>query len=454
MSNRLEFSLGMKTGDFTGPLTGATRAYDGFLNKTQALNRGLRESGGEVLGMRERVEVLRNSLDSIGGPLGRLSDLSRLALDPMTVGFAAVFGAVEIYNYFIEKADERNKRFVESAGEVNKILHSINSARKPESQSNTEALTDIAKANEHLQDYHSFWDGIMENIRASQEAGLAAQDQDFKLKKQGVDLLVEQGQISRQEGARRVADLERQAILLRAQTEQLNIQRQLRALGNERAGLQEKIARQPDVASSAIAKSNAESNVADLTRQIEDLPKAIAAAQASAREAQENSNHSSTESEAGMWTGKMRDQLGLAQELSDRLDAAKAALPGAVNAVASADENVQNSAAAKARVKEINDAIQQLTVKLTSVKDSQKQLLPGQLAAVDQEAAQKTVMKQEYKFEPTQFEKMGFIMSGGNPAIDYQRRTAIAAERTANQLAPRNPAAQTSMNNPGMVNHN
>lgn len=42
--------------------------------------------------------------------------------------------------------------------------------------------------------------------------------------------------------------------------------------------------------------------------------------------------------------------------------------------------------------------------------------------------------KGHYKFEGTELEKMGFVMGGGNPALDYARRTARATEQIATLL--------------------
>ena len=43
--------------------------------------------------------------------------------------------------------------------------------------------------------------------------------------------------------------------------------------------------------------------------------------------------------------------------------------------------------------------------------------------------------KSNYKFEGTSLEKMGFVMGGQNPGIDYQRRTAAATENMSRSLS-------------------
>ena len=60
---------------------------------------------------------------------------------------------------------------------------------------------------------------------------------------------------------------------------------------------------------------------------------------------------------------------------------------------------------------------------------------PGQGAALEQS-------KSNYKFEGTSLEKMGFVMGGQNPGIDYQRRTAMATEKTAEGIRLFNADAQ------------
>jgi hypothetical protein len=72
-------------------------AVNGVNSKTLAMASGLGRADGAMVGMRERTELLRHSLDSMGGSFGSFGSLARLALDPMTLGFAAGFAAVTLF---------------------------------------------------------------------------------------------------------------------------------------------------------------------------------------------------------------------------------------------------------------------------------------------------------------------------------------------------------------------
>lgn len=467
----------MKDAGFMATASNGIKAMEGMKGKAEAMGKGFAEGGREMIGMRERVEILRHSLETMGGPLAKLSDLTRMALDPMTLGFAAVFGAIELFQGGVERANKRAESFIESSRKVTDAIREINEARPSETGAWVAYVEQIAKLGEKFQDVKTFGENFLDMLRNSQSIQMERADFLLDIEIQKIKILEEQGRISQQDGDRRIANLKNQAVLQKNLAEQTNLKKQLTALTGEKSDLVSRAARQPGIESATGSKIKAENTVEDLKNQIEKIPKIIEKAEATAKLATAHAKETSqttvgavaknaglgtlgaifgpvgllgagknanlNQQEHNSFVGAAEQSEHMVETLRKQLESAKAQLPGAVAAAARADEDTHNATGAKERLKELDSQIVGIQNKLGQTVERQKALTPAQIAKNNLEAISKMATvpnSSHFAPSPTSLEKMGFVMSGQNNSLDYARRTAMATEKLAAEMSRKAPA--------------
>jgi myosin heavy subunit len=401
-------------------------ALDGLKNKTSAMASGFTAGTREIVGMREKTEVLSNSLDRVGGSFGSLGSLARLALNPMTLGFVAVFGAVDMFNRSMERSQERMHAFLKESVGVSNIIRGIVGARPTDTASWALLAEQISKIDEKTVDPKRFGDAFVDVQKGTDETNASAGQQQIEIEQQKIELLRDQGRISAADAAKRIAALKEQAVLQKNLDERKSIQDELSARKSELGHLNQVAAKSPSVESALATKDQADTKVEDLKKQMEDLPKAIAANANVIQTATDNAKGSSWAGDKQAWYQKAIDARDRDGKLQAQLTAAQGQFPGAVKAAGSADEDLENAKTYKARQKELPTIITGLQNKLGVTVDRQNKMTPGEMQKIDLEKQKKLLEPIHSTKAPTSFEKMGFVMGGQNYQQQVVNNTAKA----------------------------
>ena len=441
MSTGIEFHLGMDAGDFIREVTQSEDSLKKFNQAAHNAGRHVSEAGHEVLGMREKVEIARHSLDAMGGSFGMLGEFARMALDPMTVGFAALFAAVEFVNKSLEASNERMKEFAKQGMEVEKIVKGIVAAR-PTGTEEWMAQVKQAAAASHPKANLNFYADLNQDAEKERNKNQSdAVQEGISLEEKKVELLRDQGRISAADAAKRLEALKNEAVL------QKNIAETL-ALKSEISGRQadlDEVRRQQaaNPLNSAFEKKQAaDAKVNDLQKQLEELPKAIAGEKNLQKEAEEKSKAMYLNPhERGQWLDQSSQAGSRADQLQAQLNRARGEFTGAANDQAAASAGYENAQGYNARGTELTQQLTTLKSKLGTTQDRQRKMTPMELERnriEAMEAATKGEKSEErgggkHKTEATSLEKMGFVMGGGNSPM--QETNNILRQMLAQQRA-------------------
>lgn len=449
MAGVLEFAIGLNSQNFVTGIQGMNRSISGFGPMMEGMNSGLARGGHEMIGMREKAEILRHSLESMGGSFGLLGEFARMALDPMTLGFAGLFAGIEYVNHALEESAHRMAEFQKSAFGVENIVREIIAARPTGTHEWAELLKLMAEAAGHnhqsllegLTGFSSRSDELQKGIdKNTNDAG----QQELELEQKKIELLREQGQISEADAVKRIEALKDQAVLQKNLAEQKAIRDEI---SSKQSDLREfnRQAQQNPVDAALAKKQDADNRVNDLQKQIEDLPKAISGNERLQKEAAENAKRFYMDPhEKGRWQDQA-DSLGARNaQLRAQFDAAKSAFPGAVNDQVSANEGVTSAQAYGQRAKELSNTVADLNTQLKVTVDRQNKLTPLQLQQNQVEAAAKMAkpIGPAHVEDHTIFEKMGFIMGGGsvqNEQLSELRKMSRHLQQMAALSSPSNP---------------
>jgi hypothetical protein len=426
MSNVLQFSLGMHDVNFGSTLATAGKA---------------------MLGTREKVEILRHSLDNMGGSFGALAGLSRLALDPMTIGFAAAFGAVELFNRGMENSERVMENFLKIAEPVEAIMRGILHARPSNTDEWVSWTEQIGKMTEHNADVKSLGDAFNDVFKGQDINAAEAANEQLAVEQKKIELLREQGKISQADAAKRIEALKDQAVLQKNLNETQGIKNEIARRQAELAHVNELANRSPSEQAALAKKISADNAVADLRKQIEDIPKAIAANQKVIETAKSNEKHGSVFSE-GEWWNQSNDAQKRNQQLLASLAAAKNQFPGAVAAADAASEDLTTAKNYKSRSQELSHTIiPNLQNTLGVTKERQSKMTPFEMMMNMLDALMDGLTDKQKKFNPiantfkgdvTSFEKMGFVM--GSPSNPTQRMEDLLANIDRNTKPGQKPA--------------
>jgi hypothetical protein len=431
-SGVLQFSLGLEDTQFTPAMLRAMDAVNGVKNKTLAMASGLTTANGSMIGMRSQTEILRHSLDSMGGSFGSLGSLARLALDPMTLGFAAGFAAVQFFNKSLEESQKRMKDFFKEAISVEAIIEGIISARPTDIQDwvkLTEQLSKIAEMTTPLKGIADSFNDVQKGV---DENNSSAADEQIAIEQEKIELLERQGKICAADAVKRIEALKEQAILQKNLNERTGIKNEISRRQSDLAHVNELTAKSPSVKTAIVEKNKADNTVTDLKKQLEDLPKAIAENQKVIKTAEGNAKRTSYTPEKGDWYLKANIAKDRGAQLQGQLKVAQAQFPGAVKAAGTANENFENAKNYKGRKEELNTTIIGLQNKLGVTVDRQRKMTPLEIEKSRLDSARK-IPKPENQYKPqvTSFEKMGFVMGGSNNALlDVNKRMASGIDKT------------------------
>lgn len=420
--NLIEFAIGLNAKDFNQGVENMNRSVAGFGPK---FAEGMASGNREVVGTREKVEILRHSLDQMGGSLGSLGNLARMALDPMTVGFAAVFAGVELLNKSLEAAAKRMEEFQKSAIGVENIVKGIIEARPTGSQEWIELLHAIQEAGksgqssflEGLAGFSSRSDELQEGMDTNK--GDATQQQ-LELEQQKIELLRQAGQISAADAATRIEALKDEMTLQKNIAEQKIIKDKISGKQSDLREINRR-AQQNPVEAAAAKKQQADATVNDLQKQIIDLPKAIQGNEKLRKEAEEKAKGFYLNPKEKFKWQEQAENLGSRNAaLSGQLEKAKVQLPGAVTQQTQAAQGFNDAEGYRNRGKELNSQIAGLNTQLSVTKDRQSRMTPIEMEKHRQEALAKQLkaeqnMESPHKVDATTFEKMGFVMGRQSP---------------------------------------
>jgi len=420
----LNFAIGLTGNDqFVDGLSRSQAALDGVKNRTALMASGMYHAGGEMMGARERVEILRHSLDGMGGSFAALGGLSRMMLDPMTIGFAAVFAAVELVNKSLEESEKKCELFGKELEGFGNILKGINDARPTDTKDWADWIEQFAKLSEKTPDIKAFAEAFNDVQKGIEANNADAADEQLAVEQQKIELLRKQGQISAADAAKRIEALKDQAVLQKNLTERKGIQNEISRREAELAQVRETAAKSPSVGTALDQKIKADNRVADLNKQMDDLPKAIAENKKIIETASANYKSAGfiNPHERADWYSRGEDAKQRNLALENSLATAKNQFPGAVKKAAAANEDFETAKNYKSRGGELEKIIGGLKNKLGVTVDRQKKLTPIQFEKNHLEAITDGLMgnKPGKVDGGTQFEKMGFVMNGtGNLASE------------------------------------
>lgn len=410
----LNFALGLQNAGFNQALAGSKNAVNGFTKQTAVMASGIERGSGEFIGMRERVEVLRHSLDGCGGSLGALGGLVRLALDPLTLGFAAAFAASEIFNRSLEESQKKVESFFKLASGVEAIVKGILEARPSSANTWADLVDMLGKMEEKLMNLRSLQDGFNDMSKAIEGNNNDAANEQLDIEQKKIELLREQRKISAKDAAERIEALKDQAVLQKNLAERTGIQNEIGRRQSDLARIKQLATRTPDEATAIVQKKYADDKVADLKKQLEDLPKAIAANQGVIASATGMAKGTKNVPDKMSWYELAYRAQDRNAQLQASLGDAQSQFPGAVKADVTADENLGNAKNLKTRSKELTDIIGNLGINLAVILDRQRKMTQMQFDINHLEAltAGLTAMPVTYHTQWTGLEKMGFVMQG------------------------------------------
>jgi len=426
MSAVMQFSLGLNAGNFLSSVSKAEKGIDGLNVSASNFTKGMAyftksvsDGERELLGAREKTELLKRSLESMGGSFGMLGGFARMMLDPITIGFAGIFAGVEAFNSSIERAFERMHDFQKECSDVEHVIKSIISARPTENEQWAqflEIMGSLSEKGSNIKELAAGFDKVMQGQQAnSGDAALA----DLENEMARVELLKQSGQISREDAAERIKALNDQMVLQKNLNDLNAINTKISGVKSD-IGENNKLAGQHPLDKAVADKQAADARVADLTKQVTELPKAIEDDRRLAGIAREKSKHMYLNPNESWEWGKQADQLTQhADSLEGQLNTAKGELPGAIGAQTSAHENFSNAKLYADRKDELGSKLAGLTNDLSLAKDRQAKLTPAELEKNRLAAMQNEIIP-AHKTDSTTFEKMGFVMGGGtgNPMRD------------------------------------
>lgn len=445
MSVGIQFSLGMDAGDFVRGVTQSEESLKRFNQAAHDAGGRMKESGAEMLGMREKVEIARHSLDSMGGSFGQLGGLARLALDPMTIGFAALFAAVEFVNKKLEESAKRMEEFAKKGIEVQKIVKDIVAARPTATEEWMAGVRKAAEVAHPAANLNFFADQSQDVAKEGNKNTADAAQAAIELEQKKVELLRDQGRISAADAAKRIEALKDQAVLQKNLSEQIAIKSELNGRKSDLAEIQKQAAANP-ISSAFEKKQEADARVADLQKQLEDLPKAIAGEKLQAADAAGKAKGTYLDaSERGQWTDQRDQANSRAAQLQAQLDKARGEFTGAANEQAAAGAGYENAQGYQKRGVELREQVAALTNKQSSVADRQRKMTPYEMEKnrIEAEAAAtKGQTTDKYKkSDGTALEKMGFVMGGGGSPM--KETNDILRQMLAQQRAQK---AEAQMN--------
>jgi hypothetical protein len=436
----LNFALGLQNAGFNRALAGSENAVNGFTKQTAVMASGIERGSGEFIGMRERIEILRHSLDGCGGSFGALGGLARLALDPMTLGFAAAFAAVELFNRSLEASQKKIEVFFKEASGVEAIVKGILEARPSATSDWVELVEQIGKMGEKLQNVKTLQDAFNDMNKGIEGNTNDAADEQLEIEQKKIELLRDQGKISRADAAARIEALKDQAVLQKNLAERTGIQNEIGRRQSDLTRVNQLASRTPDEATATVQKQAADNKVADLKKQLEDLPKAIAANQGVISSAMGMSKGTKNVPEKESWYALADRARDRNTQLQASLGAAQSQFPDAVKAAGTADENLGNAKNYKSRSTELTGEIASLGTKLGVTMDRQRKMTPKQFEVNHLDAmAQGVTNMPMHKTGNTSLEKMGFVMGG--PTASPMRRSEDLLSQILNATKANKPKA-------------
>ena len=436
----LGFDLILADKGFAAGLQKAGASMDHVKGMAGGMQHGLEEAGKEVLGHREKVEILRTSLEQMGGPLGKLGEFSRLALDPLTIGFAAVFAAVEYYNIAMEHAKQMNEEFEKSADKVGESVKKVFEAMGSQhGKEEAEARAQV-KAGETPVDMKSEGQQAMDNLLAGQKAAAEAAKQAVELEKQRIQNMVAAGKLSKDDAAKRVQTIEREAALRRANQERWDTQAQIKLLEFQKkntAGIVNSYGTDKEVAGK---KYEADHRVEKDKAVIDNNPAAIAALREQDKQVRKNIKGSLflPDLSGRDWYKEDAEILKQIHRKEQEYKDARKDLAPALQDQSSTGQAVSAHDAGQEQQREIDHQLQVLREKLKNLPALQKITLPLELQSIDatKAAADLKDLAPQHRTEATSLEKMGFVM-GGHVGGDPQERQISLLQQLVNNTAPR-----------------
>lgn len=296
------------------------------------------ETGKESGNVAEGLHDIRKVMRMAGPEASELGHLLHFALNPAMLLGAGGAAALEGYFHALEKIEERYRALIELGAKVNDTMREIVNARPTELQEWMKFVEQVARLHENTSGIKSDLDLINDAAR-SKDQNTAKNA--FEFQKNAADQAVIINEI-----ARLGRDLD---------------------VANNRAGT-----RLGSVDAAQKNLNEAEANKADVVRQIELLPKAIADAAKSIDEARNF--------KVGIFTRQedidnnrnfLQSMVDLKDRLERQLDAAKSDFPGAVNAEKTARE-AMTAAQENARLQhDLPQAIARLNSQLDVLRDAQ-----------------------------------------------------------------------------------
>ena len=293
----------------------------------------LHETGVEGLDLREKLHLLHLTGRSLGGGFEELARMGGLLFNPLTGGAVAAIAGFNALFEAIARNQEALKKMGEEAGKVNDIVKEIIAARPTSTE-------EWMKLTEQMAKLHAETDHSLNGIKSINDA-LHAYDENkvknaFDFEKPG---------------------LERKVITDDISNARVDLTHLQKTTGN--------LAEAQEWANTSAATA------ADLKKQIEELPKAIALAQANAARDHDRLRTASVFEQTAIWNDKMQ-QEDMAKTLQADLDRAKSNFPGAADAAAKAEAQVKAIEANNAEMVRLRQELITLSNRLTAFDDAQR----------------------------------------------------------------------------------
>lgn len=296
----------------------------------------LHEAGVEGLDLHEKLHLLHLTAAGLGGPFEDLARMGRLLFNPLTGGaVAAIAGLMEI-NRVVEESQQRMETLYVSADKVNGILKEIVAARPTALEDWIKFVDQMAKLKELAPGLQFAQEQINKTMHAFDQNKV---NNAFDFQKPG---------------------LERKTIVDDISNARTDLAYDQKHAGDEGAA-QQKV-------------NDTANTVADLKKQLADLPHAISEAQHNAAMAlQQSKDHAGNpwESEAALQYSEQQSRL--ASTLQQQFDQAKGQYQGAVQAAADAEANLKAIQDNNAAMEKLREQLVELTNKLAVFDDNQRQ---------------------------------------------------------------------------------
>jgi hypothetical protein len=278
----------------------------GLSDKTREYIRTLDGAGESMVGNRQKAQLLHLALRNMGGQFPELGMLAHLFFNPALMGFAAAAAGIELLSRHIANVNARQLEMINLAGESTKALREIVSARPTETASWESWLATMTAIEEKLH-------GIAQELAS--DARFAKNFADVT---KGVD-------------ANKTEQVGKLGLAAKADAERAAITDQIAVAGSARGQAQRSLAGLGDEGTAVMFAQSTKQNAEDFKKQIENLPKAIAADQAFADRVK-GEGYSATHIDLQ----NRNSALDRIDQNKDLLERAKAALPEAEKQAASA----------------------------------------------------------------------------------------------------------------------